>query len=150
MLNIMTMGEQFLLEFWRRYAFCSDTPSHGQVSAWQSATQLQISCQSVQPVPAWVEEPVSPVRQAFIGGATNNPPFPKMLWATGGFLPVRIPPQAENTTMTNKCLSSSCELLSSHFFSFQFHFKSQLLKWHHATLLLPGRIVCDSELWTGA
>ncbi len=27
-----------------------------------------------------VEEPVSPVRQSSSGGATNNPPFPKMLF----------------------------------------------------------------------
>ncbi len=49
-----------------------------QVSAWQSATLLPISCNWLQPVPARVEEPVSPVRQSFSGGATNNPPFPKM------------------------------------------------------------------------
>ena len=34
----------------------------GQVSAWQSATLLPISCKSVQPVPARVEEPVSLVK----------------------------------------------------------------------------------------
>ncbi len=39
-----------------------------QVSAWQSATLLPISCNSVQPVPARVEEPVSPVRQSSIIG----------------------------------------------------------------------------------
>ncbi len=38
--------------------------SPGQVSAWQSAALLPISCKSAQPVPAWVEEPVSPVRKA--------------------------------------------------------------------------------------
>ena len=32
----------------------------GQVSVWQSATLLPISCRSVQPVPARVEEPVGP------------------------------------------------------------------------------------------
>ncbi len=51
---------------------------YGQVSELQSATLLPISCKSVQPVPARVEEPVSPVRQSSSGGATNNPPFPKM------------------------------------------------------------------------
>ena len=43
----------------------------------------------------WVEEPVSPVSQSSSGGVTNNPPFPKM---PGILLPVRVPPQAENTT----------------------------------------------------
>ncbi len=47
----------------------------GQVSVWQSVTLLPISCKSVQPVPARVEEPVSLVRQSSSGGATNNPPF---------------------------------------------------------------------------
>ena len=32
----------------------------------------------VRPVPAWVEKPVSPVRQSSSGRATNKPPFPKM------------------------------------------------------------------------
>ena len=38
-----------------------------QVSDWQSATLLPISCKSVQPVPAWVEELVSPVRHSSDG-----------------------------------------------------------------------------------
>ena len=42
-----------------------------QVSAWQSATLLPIGCKSVQPVPARVEEPVSPARQSTIH------PFPR-------------------------------------------------------------------------
>ena len=50
----------------------------GQVRAWQSAKLLLINCKSVQPVPARVEEPISPVKQSSSGGATNNPPFPKM------------------------------------------------------------------------
>ncbi len=50
----------------------------GQVSDWQSVTLLPISCKSVQPVPARVEEPVSPARPSSSGGVTNNPPFPKM------------------------------------------------------------------------
>ena len=49
-----------------------------QVSARQSATLLLISCRSVQPVPARVEEPVSPVRQSSSGGVTKNiHPFPR-------------------------------------------------------------------------
>ncbi len=52
--------------------------SVSQVNAWQSATLLPISCTSVQPVPARVEEPVSSVRQSSSGGTRNNPPFPKM------------------------------------------------------------------------
>ena len=32
---------------------------------------------SVQPVPAWVDEPVSPVRKSY-SGATNNRPIPKI------------------------------------------------------------------------
>ena len=47
-----------------------------QVSVWQSAILLQISCKSVQPVPVRVEQPVSPVSSS--GDATSNPPFPKM------------------------------------------------------------------------
>ena len=36
-------------------------------------------CKNVQPVPAWVEEPVSPVRKLSSGGGVmNDPPFPKM------------------------------------------------------------------------
>ena len=42
----------------------------GQVSAWQSATLLPISCNSVQPVPAWVKEPVSPVSHSCSSGVT--------------------------------------------------------------------------------
>ena len=38
----------------------------GQVSAWQSTTLLPISCKWVQPVPAWVEEPVNQVRQILL------------------------------------------------------------------------------------
>ena len=59
-------------------------------------------CRSVPPVPVWLEEPVSQVRQSFSGGATNNPPFSKpqastgkLAVKTGSLLPVRIPPQAE-------------------------------------------------------
>ena len=43
----------------------------GRVCAWQSATQLGISCKSVQPVPARVEEPVSLVWQLYRSGALN-------------------------------------------------------------------------------
>ena len=47
-----------------------------QVSTLQSADQL--SCKSVQPVPARVEDPISPVRQSSSGGAANNLyPFPR-------------------------------------------------------------------------
>ncbi len=51
-----------------------------QISAWQSATLLPKSCQSVQPVPARVEEPVNPVRQSSNGmhRIIQYPPFPKM------------------------------------------------------------------------
>ena len=40
----------------------------GQVSVWQLAW-----CASLLPVPAWVEEPVSPVRQSSSYGASNSP-----------------------------------------------------------------------------
>ncbi len=78
-------------------------------SAWQSATLLPISCKSVQPVPVWVEEPVSSVRQSSSSGATNNPPFPKFHFSQHGrvgcqnwlVLPGCIPTQAENTTNNN-------------------------------------------------
>ena len=36
-----------------------------QVGVWQSATLLPISCKSVQPVPALLGEPVSPLRHCF-------------------------------------------------------------------------------------
>ncbi len=39
-----------------------------QISAWQSAAVNQY-----QPVPAWGDEPGSPVKQLSSGGATNNP-----------------------------------------------------------------------------
>ena len=54
-----------------------------RVSAWQTATMLPISSKSVQPVPAWVEEPASMVRQSSSGGATNNPPFRNMPYEVG-------------------------------------------------------------------
>ena len=44
-----------------------------QFSAWQSAMLLPMSCKSVQPVPAFIKDPVSPVGQSFSGDATNNP-----------------------------------------------------------------------------
>ncbi len=46
-------------------------------------------------VPAWVEESVSPVKQSSSGGATHTN---KLAVKTGLFVPVCIPPQAENTT----------------------------------------------------
>ncbi len=46
-----------------------------QVSAWQSVTLPPISCKSAQPVPSWVEEPVSPVRLPSSGSGTNNQLF---------------------------------------------------------------------------
>ena len=46
----------------------------GQVTAWQSVTLLPITCKSVQPLPARVEEPVCPVRQSPSGGVTNKVP----------------------------------------------------------------------------
>ncbi len=54
----------------------------GQVSACQSATLQPISCKSVQPVPARVDEPVSPVRQSSSGGeqSTLSPRCPKPAW----------------------------------------------------------------------
>ncbi len=69
------------------------------MSAWQSATPLQIRCKSIKLVPAWVEEPISQVRQSFSGGATNNPPFPKMPYASTGVCAVKTGSleQAENT-----------------------------------------------------
>ncbi len=47
----------------------------GQVSAWHHTTLLSISCKSVPPVPARVEEPISPVRQSSSGCATINPSY---------------------------------------------------------------------------
>ena len=52
-------------------------------------TLLPISCKSVPSVPARVEEPVCPVRQFSSAGC------PCLL------MPVRNPPQAENTTNNN-------------------------------------------------
>ncbi len=49
----------------------------GQDIAWQSATLLPISCKSVQPVPARVEELVSPVRQFLVVVARTIHPFPR-------------------------------------------------------------------------
>ena len=49
-----------------------------QVSVWQLVTLHTKSCKSVQLVPAWVEEPVNPVRQFSSGGAMSNPSLPKM------------------------------------------------------------------------
>ena len=59
-------------QFHSRYNFAPATistakQSTGQVSAWQTATLLSISCKLVQPVPAWVDEPVSLVRQSSRG-----------------------------------------------------------------------------------
>ena len=44
-------------------AFASQNGAQNQTIiqvAWQSAALLSISCKSIQPVLAWVEEPVSP------------------------------------------------------------------------------------------
>ncbi len=71
------IGEEETNETKEKYT-CRNGMYPGQVSAWQSATLLPISCKSVQPVPARVEEPGSPVRQSSTGGATNNPPFPNL------------------------------------------------------------------------
>ena len=57
--------------------FCLPIAASGQVSVWQSATLLPISCNSVQPVPTWVEEPVSPVRQSSSDGPRTIHPFPR-------------------------------------------------------------------------
>ena len=56
----------------------------GQVSVWQSVTELLINCTSLRPVPAWVEEPVSPVRRSSGDGAMNNSPFLKVPKASMG------------------------------------------------------------------
>ncbi len=63
-----------------QFGILGEATESGQVSAWQSGALLPvpISCKLVQPVPTWVEKPVSPVKHSSSGGATNNPPFPKM------------------------------------------------------------------------
>ena len=48
-----------------------------QVSAWQSATMLPISCKSVQPVPARVEQPVSSVRHLVLVAPQTIHPLPR-------------------------------------------------------------------------
>ena len=58
--------------------FCKVT-LYGQVSTWQSATLLPISCKSAQPVTARVDKPVSLVRQSSSGGARTIHPFPRCL-----------------------------------------------------------------------
>ena len=58
-----------------KWLFYSVKKRSGQVSAWQSAALLPISCTSVSPVPSWVEEPVSPVRpvrQSSSGGVNEQ------------------------------------------------------------------------------
>ena len=55
-----------------------------RISSARSATDfvvfvvLNFSVRSLRPVPVRVEEPVSTVRHFSSGGASNNPPFPKM------------------------------------------------------------------------
>ena len=74
-------GKVGLVHFIKLYFtnyLCTQVREKCQVRAWQSAILLPISCKSVQPVPARVEEPVSLIRQSSSGGVTNNPPFPKM------------------------------------------------------------------------
>ncbi len=74
-----------------------------QVSAWKSATLLPIGCKSVQPVPARVEEPVSPVRHSLLVVVSRTiHPFPGCLKLAEvinlsklALVPVRNPPQAE-------------------------------------------------------
>ncbi len=56
---------------------CSSSSSFGQISVWQSATLLPISCKSVPPVPAWVEEPGSSVRQLLMVVPRTIQPFPR-------------------------------------------------------------------------
>ena len=51
------------VEITAHYLFIEGTSSmFRQVDAWQSAPLRQIGCTSVQPVPAWVEEPSIPTR----------------------------------------------------------------------------------------
>ncbi len=76
--------------------------------ARQSATLLPISCKSVQPVPAWVEEPVSPVRQPSSGGAKNQYSPGKKAVKIG--IPAgRITAQAENTTIKYPVIHNSVQ-----------------------------------------
>ena len=58
-------------DFSNRYVKQQST-NHCQVSAWQTATLLPISCKSEQPVPARVEEPVSTVRQSLLVVVTRT------------------------------------------------------------------------------
>ncbi len=46
-----------------QFAVSTSSSLECQVSVWQSATLLPISCKSVQPVPAWVKRARNPVRQ---------------------------------------------------------------------------------------
>ena len=54
---------------------CSNTESGQCLEVGHTATEKPVISTHVTD---WVEEPVSPVSQSSIGGATNNPPFPKM------------------------------------------------------------------------
>ena len=48
-----------------RHKTWGQQPISCQVRAWQSATLLPISCKAVLPVPARVEEPISPSKAIF-------------------------------------------------------------------------------------
>ncbi len=69
-INIRPMPLQCMLHYRIGFNVPRTEVAVCQVSAWQSATLLPISCKSLQPVPAWVEGPVSPARQSSSGGVT--------------------------------------------------------------------------------
>ena len=84
--------------------FSEANSTSGQVSAWQSI----ISCKSVQPVPACVEELLEVVLR------TTMHPFPRCLKPAREsklsklILQVRISPQAENTIYNKHHIISKC------------------------------------------
>ena len=95
---------QKLFYYWNKafeFSFFIVRYAEGQVSAWQSATLLPINCKFVRPVPARIEQPVSQSGNLLVVvprtiNALNQ--HGKEAVKTNIHMPVRVPPQAENTT----------------------------------------------------
>ncbi len=118
----------------------------GQVSAWQSATLLPISCKSVRPVSARVENPVSPVRQSSYGSSKNNLTLSQVALSQHGKVGCQnwhtpasayfVLPQAENTIANTRDVSFGC------FYSFGIPSKPGLLSNSLTCYVMPSPTWC--------
>ncbi len=113
-----------------------------KVSTWQSATLLPMSCKSVQPVPAWIEEPLA---QPSSGGALSLDAISqhgKVGCQNRQLLPGRNPPLAEDTNnnkskyevLPGLCLGNA-ESKYKRWVCNAFGFFLSYCEWHDAVLV---------------